>query len=395
MAVLTEPLARDRSALITATAFVVALSLRPALTAVGPVLPRIGLDLHLGEAAQGLLGTLPLLAFAVASPLVHLASRRFGMERAVFASLLVLAASSALRPYTGQAGLWIGTAVVGAAIAVGNVLVPVIIKRDYAGHVSRATGVYTAFITGGAAIASILAVPIADAVDWRLSLAVWGGLAVLVAVIWLPRTLWPEPMPPATTDDGAPPVSVWRQPTAWLVTGFMGLQSTSFYLFVNWLPTIEIATGGVSERSTGVHLFVFQVFGLIGGLSIPLLLKHPTNQRAGLMTASTPILLALLGLLLAPHLAIVWAIVGGLGQGAGLVAALSLISLRGRGHHETTQLSGMAQSVGYTLAATGPVVAGYLTQLTGGWRTTLTVFATLAAVQVVLGFVAGRDNRPA
>ncbi len=395
MAVLTEPTARERSALITATAFVVALSLRPALTAVGPVLPRIGLDLNLGEAAQGLLGTLPLLAFAVASPLVHLASRRFGMERAVFVSLLVLAASSALRPYTGQAGLWIGTAVVGSAIAVGNVLVPVIIKRDYAGHVSRATGVYTAFITGGAAIASILAVPIADAVDWRLSLAIWGGLALLVAVIWLPRTLSPEPMPPATTDDGPPPVSVWRQPMAWLVTGFMGLQSTSFYLFVNWLPTIEIATGGVSERSTGVHLFVFQVFGLIGGLSIPLLLKHPTNQRAGLMTASMPILLALLGLLLAPHLAIVWAIVGGLGQGAGLVAALSLISLRGRGHHETTQLSGMAQAVGYTLAAAGPVVAGYLTQVTGGWSTTLIVFAVLAATQLTLGFVAGRDKRPA
>ncbi|TDO54159.1 CP family cyanate transporter-like MFS transporter [Kribbella sp. VKM Ac-2571] len=393
MAVVSEPMARERSALITATAFVVALSLRPALTAVGPVLPRIGVDLHLGEAAQGLLGTLPLLAFAVASPLVHLASRRFGMERAVFVSLLVLAASSALRPYTGQAGLWIGTAVVGGAIAVGNVLVPVIIKRDYAAHVSRATGIYTAFITGGAAIASILAVPIADAVDWRLSLAVWGGLAVLVAAIWLPRTLSPEPMPPASTDDGAPPVSVWRQPMAWLVTGFMGLQSTSFYLFVNWLPTIEIATGGVSERSTGVHLFVFQVFGLIGGLSIPLLLKHPTNQRAGLMTASVPILLALLGLLLAPHLAIVWAVVGGLGQGAGLVAALSLISLRGRSHHETTQLSGMAQAVGYTLAAAGPVVAGYLTQVTGGWRTTLTVFATLAAVQVTLGFVVGRDTR--
>jgi CP family cyanate transporter-like MFS transporter len=384
---------RERSSLITATAFVVALSLRPALTAVGPVLPRIGVDLHLGEAAQGLLGTLPLLAFAVASPLVHLASRRFGMERAVFVSLLVLAASSALRPYTGQAGLWIGTAVVGAAIAVGNVLVPVIIKRDYAAHVSRATGVYTAFITGGAAIASILAVPIADAVDWRLSLAVWGGLAVLVAVMWLPRTLSPEPMPPAATGDGAPAVSVWRQPMAWLVTGFMGLQSTSFYLFVNWLPTIELTTGGVSERSTGVHLFVFQVFGLIGGLSIPLLLRHPTNQRAGLMTASTPILLALLGLLLVPQLAIVWAIVGGLGQGAGLVAALSLISLRGRGHHETTQLSGMAQAVGYTLAAAGPVVAGYLTQVTGSWSTTLGVFATLAATQVVLGYAAGRDTR--
>ncbi|MGW6277396.1 CynX/NimT family MFS transporter [Kribbella sp. NPDC055071] len=378
---------------MTATVFVVALSLRPALTAVGPVLPRIGLDLHLGEAAQGLLGTLPLLAFAGASPLVHLASRRFGMERTVFISLLVLALSSALRPYSGQAGLWIGTCVVGASIAVGNVLVPVIIKRDYAGHVSRATGVYTAFITGGAAIASILAVPIADAVDWRLALAVWGGLAVLVAVIWLPRTLSPEPAPLPVADDDDPPVSVWRQPMAWMVTGFMGLQSTSFYLIVNWLPSIELANG-VAERTTGIHLFLFQGFGLVGGLSIPRLMKHPTDQRAGTVTASVPVLVALLGLLLLPHLAIAWAILAGLGQGAALVAALTLISLRGRTHHETTQLSGMAQAVGYLLAATGPVLAGYLTQHTGSWHTTLTVFATLSLTQLLLGAAAGRAPHP-
>jgi len=391
----TGPAVHWRSSLITATAFVVALSLRPALTAVGPLLPRIGVDEHLGEAAQGLLGTLPLLAFAVASPLVHFASKRFGMERAVFSSLLVLAASSVLRSYTGQAGLWIGTVVIGAAIAVGNVLVPVIIKRDYAAHVSRATGVYTAFITGGAAIASILAVPIADAANWRLSLAGWGGLALLVALIWLPRALSPDPVAPPATQTGTPPVSVWRQPMAWLVTGFMGLQSTSFYLLVTWLPTIEISTAGVSERATGIHLFLFQGFGLIGGLSIPRLMKNPTNQRAGAITASLPILVALLGLLLLPQLTIAWAVLAGLGQGAALVAALTLISIRGRSHHETTQLSGMAQAVGYLLAATGPVVAGYLAQVTGGWRATLILFAALSAVQIVLGFAAGRDTRPA
>ncbi|GAA0613902.1 MFS transporter [Kribbella sandramycini] len=385
--------AQRRVALVTATAFLVALSLRPALTAVGPLLPRIGLDENLGEAAQGLLGTLPLLAFAVASPLVHFASKRFGMERAVLVSLLVLAVAAAARPYTGIAGLWVGTAVVGAAIAVGNVLVPVIIKRDYAAHVSRATGVYTAFITGGAAIASIVAVPIADAADWRLSLAIWGGFAVLIALVWLPRSLHPAPAPAPRADDEAAPVSVWRQPMAWLVTGFMGLQSTSFYLLVNWLPTIEISTG-VSERTAGVHLFLFQGFGLIGGLTIPRLLKNPVSQRAGAVTASVPILVALLGLLAAPQLALVWAMIAGLGQGAALVAALTLISLRGRTPHETTQLSGMAQSVGYLLAAAGPVLAGSLTEQTGTWQTTLIVFAALSTLQIALAVAAGRDYRP-
>jgi CP family cyanate transporter-like MFS transporter len=392
VALSAAPATRQYSPLVTATAFVVALSLRPALTAVGPVLPRIGVDLHLGEGMLGLLGTLPLLAFAFASPLVHLLSRRFGMERTVFVSLLVLAVGTAARPYTGLAGLWIGTVVVGAAIAVGNVLVPVILKRDYAANVSRATGVYTAFITGGAAIASLVAVPIANAAGWRLALAIWGGLAVLVALVWLPRTISPAPVPPAPTSDDTPPVSVWRQPMAWLVTFFMGLQSTSFYLLVNWLPTIEISTG-ISERTAGVHIFLFQCFGLIGGLSIPWLMKHPTNQRPGTITASLPILVALLGFLLLPQLALLWVVLAGLGQGAALVAALSLISIRGRSHHETTQLSGMAQAVGYLLAAGGPVAAGLLAEHTGGWDTTLIVFAALATIQLALGFAAGRDSR--
>jgi len=99
--------------------------------------------------------------------------------------------------------------------------------------------------------------------------------------------------------------------------------------------------------------------------------------------------------LLLPQLTIAWAVLAGLGQGAALVAALTLISIRGRSHHETTQLSGMAQAVGYLLAATGPVVAGYLAQVTGGWRATLILFAALSAVQIVLGFAAGRDTRPA
>ncbi|TDC24416.1 MFS transporter, partial [Kribbella albertanoniae] len=381
---------RRWAVVITATVFLVALCLRPALTAVGPVLPRIGADEGLGESAQGLLAALPLLAFAAASPLVHFASRRFGMERTVLISLLVLAVSSIARSYTGEAGLWIGTIVIGASIAVGNVLVPVILKRDYASHVSRATGIYTAFITGGAALASIVAVPIADAADWRLSLAVWGGLALLAALVWLPRSVGASPVVVVESQE-APSVSVWRQPMAWLVTGFMGLQSTSFYLLVNWLPTIEISTG-ISERTAGVHVFLFQGFGLIGGLMIPRLMKNPVSQRAGAVTASIPILVALLGLLLAPGLAVLWAIIAGLGQGAALVAALTLISLRGRTHHETAQLSGMAQSVGYLLAATGPVLAGTLTEQTGTWTPALITFATLSAVQVVLGFTAGRPR---
>ncbi|WP_127548765.1 MFS transporter [Actinoplanes sp. OR16] len=379
---------------MTATVFLVALCLRPAITAVGPLLPQISADQHLGEAAQGLLGALPLLAFALVSPQVHRLSRRLGTERAVLLALLVLAAGGVVRSYTGSGGLWVGTLVIGCAIAVGNVLVPAIVKRDYARNVSRATGFYTAFITLAAATASALAVPIAGLADWRLALAIWSLLALIVAVIWLPRTRTLQDRPSPATTSSPETISVWRQPRAWLITAFMGLQSTTFYVLVTWLPTIEI-DGGLSERTAGLHLFLFQGMGILGGLAIPFLLRPERLRPAGAVIASLPVLIAIIGLLAAPGIAVVWAAIAGLGQGAALVTALTLISLGGRDHAETTRLSGMAQSLGYLLAACGPFLAGLLAEQTGTWKASLLLVAGFAVLQVVVGAAAARTRTPA
>jgi CP family cyanate transporter-like MFS transporter len=376
--------------LAPATVFLVALCLRPALTAVGPLLPQIGPDLGLGEGAQGLLGTLPLLAFAAASPLVHRLSERTGPERAILVALLALGVATLARPFTGTAGLWLATAVIGVAIAVGNVLVPALVKRDFARRVSLATGVYTACIVGAAATASALAVPLADATSWRVALASSAGLVVLVAAVWAPRAWRARPPAPHVAAPGAAPVtSVWRQGTAWWLTAFMGLQSTVFYVLVTWLPTVE-GTQGVTETTAGVHLFVYQGLGIVGGLVVPALLHRGPDERLGAVAASAPALVALLGLLLAPDLVVLWVVVAGLGQGAALVVALSLVALRGRDQRETARLSGMAQSLGYLLAAAGPVAAGVLTEATGTWRPALLVLTALAAVQVGVAWRVGR-----
>jgi CP family cyanate transporter-like MFS transporter len=371
-----------------ATVFLVALCLRPAITAVGPLLPQISADAGLGEAAQGLLGALPLLAFAFVSPQVHRLSGRFGMERAVLLALLVLAAGSVARSYTGTAGLWAGTAVIGCAIAVGNVLVPAIVKRDFAANVSRATGFCTAFITLAASTASAVAVPVADAVDWRLSLALWAIPTLVVAVVWAPRAK-AEPIADVSVPGAGAPV--WRRPRAWLITAFMGLQSTCFYVLVTWLPTIEISHG-VSERTAGLHLFLFQGMGILGGLAVPLLLRDPATRALGAIAASLPVVVAMGGLLAAPGLAVLWAAIAGLGQGASLVAALTLISLGGRTASETTRLSGMAQSLGYLLAAAGPVAAGVLAERTGAWEATLVMIIGLGVLQTAAGATAGRKG---
>ncbi|HMR49421.1 MAG TPA: MFS transporter [Arachnia sp.] len=381
------------AAIGVALVFLIALNLRPPLTSVGPLLPQIGRDESLSEAMQGLLGSLPLLAFAAVSPLVHHVSRRFGMERSILLALLVLAVGIFARSFTGHVGLWVGTVVIGSAIAVGNVLVPTLVKRDYSSGISRATGIYSACITVGAAIASAVAVPMADGTTWRGALAFWAIPVVAVAVVWAPRAFRspPQSATAAPQRAAATPTSVWRQPTAWLVTAFMGLQSTSFYVLVTWLPTIGIAAGQ-TERQAGWQLFAFQIVGIFSALVIPRLMRNPDSQVAAGVASSAPLLAGTLGLLLLPQFAALWAIVAGLGSGASLVVALSLISLRGRGTHETTRLSGMAQSLGYLFAALGPVLAGFLAQVTASWQAPLVFVCLLTATQLAVSFPAGRPR---
>lgn len=371
--------------------FLVSLNLRPAITSVGPLLGQIGSDQNLGKDALGLLGALPLIAFAVISPLIHVPARRLGIERLIMLSLLALAAGIAIRSFLGTPGLWWGTIILGLAIAVGNVLVPTIVKRDYSGNISIATAIYSACISIGAAVASVVAVPIANRSTWQESLAWWAIPALVVAVLWLPRMRTGGPIPVDNQSAEHPSVSVWKQPTAWLVTAFFGLQSTSFYVMVTWLPSIE-ASNGISEARAGVHLFIYQALGIVSGFMIPKLMKNEKDQTLAAVVSSIPMLIAILGLMLAPQFTILWPILAGIGSGATLVVGLSLISYRGRSHHETTQLSGMAQSIGYLFAATGPILTGFLAEQTGNWQAALGLMAIISIAHIAVAYLVGKDR---
>ncbi|MBO0747455.1 MAG: MFS transporter [Acidimicrobiaceae bacterium] len=374
-----------------ALVFLVALNLRPALSAVGPLLPEIGSRLGLAEGTQGVLGALPLVGFGLISSVVHHASRRLGIERTVLLSLMALVAGIVVRSYCGEPGLWVGTITAGCAIAVGNVLLPAIVRRDYSAHISRATSIYSACITVSASIGSAVAVPLSTATDWNDALAFWAIPALIVLVLWLPRALPAAPYQDPRQAGNEPAASLWRQPTAWLVTAFMGLQSTTFYIMATWLPTIEVAAG-VSARQAGLRLFLYQLVGVVSGLAIPRLMWRHGSQAAA-VTASAPMLVGVLGILLVPALSVAWIIVAGLGSGAALVVALSLISLRGGTPHETARLSGMAQSLGYLLASTGPFLAGHLTQRTGTWTLSLILLAGLGVTQLLVAVPAGRERK--
>lgn len=398
--------------------FLVALNLRPAIVAVGPLLSSIGATFGWGESIQGLLGSLPLLAFALFSMIVGALTAKLDSNKVLLWALIALAGGCIVRSLSGECMVWLGTLVIGASIAVGNVLAPAIVKRDFIDNVSFATGAYSACVTAGSALAGLTASAAADALGgWQLALASWAIPALLAAFLWLLRTkpaknadsirtdekgsvdkTHLEQMPKSAKADRpisentraeSPLHALLKRPSTWLVTLFMGLQSAAFYTFCNWLPSIAGAAG-FSSGEAGVHLFIFQALGIVSGLLIPRFMHLRGNQVCAGLLASAPLLVAALGWLLSPHLSLLWSIFGGMGQGASLVVALTLISLRGRTHAETVALSGFAQSLGYLLAACGPFVFGALTETTQGFEAPLVFMAALATAQCALSFFAGR-----
>lgn len=385
-----------RAALALGSVLVVAACLRPALTSVGPVLESIGTTTGLSNSALGLLTALPLLGFAALSPFVHGPAARWGVERVVLAALAVLAVGTVVRSLPALPALWVGTAMIGAAVAFGNVLVPVILRRDHPGRIALFTGVSSSVMNGSAALAAGLTVPVAVAVgSWRISLGLWAALVALALLVWAARSLWvpaPAPAPSATSAPVEPTGSVWRSATAWQVTAFMGLQSTTYFTLVNWLPTVE-ASRGVAAQTAGWHLFAFQIAGIVAGLAVTLLMGRGSEQRPACLAVSLAMVVAMAGLVWVPEWGPIWIVLAGASVGSAIVVALSLIALRGRSQGETTRLSGMAQSVGYLLAACGPIAAGTLSQLTGSWDLVLVLVGGLALLQTGVGLWAGRNRR--
>lgn len=368
---------------------VAAVCMRTPLTAVGPVLERIGADTGLSKTLLGLLSALPLLAFAAVSPLVHGPARRLGIERTVVRALVVLAAGVALRSVPGLPPLWAGTALVGAGIAVCNVLVPVVVRRDHPARVALMTGVYSAAMGSAAAVASGVSLPLSHlSGGWRWSLGVWAVPALVAAAVWTRRRAPAVPAArPAQVESpggtGAGPV--WRSAVAWQLTAVMGLQSTSFYVMVAWLPSIATSRGA-SGTLGGWYLFAFQLVGIASGLVLPAVLHRAGAPLTGVVV-SVPMVAACAGLIAAPGVLPLWVVLAGISSGASLVYALTRISLTARTSAEATKLSGMAQSIGYLLAAGGPVAAGWLRDRCGSWTPALVMVAVLATVQAAAAVV--------
>jgi CP family cyanate transporter-like MFS transporter len=379
-----------RTSLLIVGILLISTCLRAPITSIAPLLKLISDNFGLSATVGGLLTTLPLLAFGAVSPFAVILARAYGLERMLFCALLLIIAGVAVRTVGPVSALFLGTVVIGSGIAIGNVLLPSLLKRDFPDSVATFTAAYSLTMGIAAAIASALATPLAQLSDstWRLATGVVVLLPVLSAAVWLPQ-LTNRSAPTTGTAVLPHRGRVWSSMLAWQVTLFLGLNSFVYYSGISWLPTILRDTGYSIAEAGSLH-GVLQLAGASASVIVFPMIRWMKDQRLAALASSAVALGGLLGLLLAPQWAATWMILFGLGTGAGIIVGLSLVSLRASNVQQAAELSGMAQSVGYFLAAIGPLLTGSLHDIFGKWDISLMLCALLCVAMALFGLLAGR-----
>jgi CP family cyanate transporter-like MFS transporter len=358
--------------LLLAAVLLYALNLRAPITALAPVVDDVSRDLGLSAAGVGLLTGVPVLCFALATPLMAVLLGRLGTSRVVAASLVAVLAGTLLRSADGFGTALVGTVLIGVAITAGNVAVPVVIGRDFPGSVARVTGLYTAALNGGSVLTTTLTAPLADVIGWRWALAAWGLMAVAALVVWQRAYPVGRPEPVVLVATSAAP-DVWRRPVTWFLAVAFAGQAFGYYAVSAWLPSVLHDTLGIERAASGGAAALFQLFGMVGGIAVPLAL----GRRAPVPVLSAAIVLGWValpvGLLLAPAWWPVWCTLAGVAQGGNFAVIFTVIASTAGSPAAARRMSATVQSIGYGCAALGPSVLGAVHASSGGWTAPLLV----------------------
>ncbi|TQN38088.1 CP family cyanate transporter-like MFS transporter [Blastococcus colisei] len=369
-----------------------ALCLRGPFAAVGPVLGDVGDELSLSTGALAVVTSLPLVCFGLLSPFAPALAARIGLHRAVLAGLAVLAVGIGLRS-AGAIGLFAGTVVLSGGIAIANVLLPAVARAEYGSRSAAVVGAVTGSMALSASLGAGLAQPLT-----ALTGSAMGGLALwlapvalaLVAMGLLARARPESPAPPPAPGRRT---AILRDRVGLAVMAYFGFQSLSFYALLTWLAAILEDDAGVTPVTAGVLVAAAALLGAPLSLLVPPLAARRSSQVGWVVAASAPTAAGILGLLVAPDAApALWAVLYGLGTGASFPLAMTLILVRTRDAAQTGRLSAASQSLGYLLAASGPLAVGLLHELTDGWTASLLLLLVVLAGQLASGVVAARPR---
>lgn len=373
-----------------------AFSLRSAVASLSPLLADVQRDMTLEPWVVGLIGTAPPVSFAVAGLVAPAIERRLGLHRVAVVALGVIALALALRAAAPDAVLLVAaTVVIFAAVGVGNVVLPPLVKQSFPDRIGTLTAVYTTTMAVATFLPALVAVPVADASHWRASLGLWALFALAGVVPWV-RMLWlhRSRSDDAPLDEARPSVlgRVVRTRLAWALAVTFATSSAIAYSSFAWLPTIVADLTGASAAASGALLALFGAMGLPASIVVPLIVVRHGRVRTLYAVAVLSALAGIAGLVVAPALA-PWLWVALLGTGPLLFPmVLVLLGLRTRTHETAIALSGFVQSAGYAIAALVPLAMGVVHDLTGGWTASLMILVGLLVCASVAGLVVARPG---
>ncbi|PZQ91766.1 MAG: MFS transporter [Leifsonia xyli] len=422
----TRPLWAGRTLALLGV-LLVALSLRTPVSAMSPILDRIGRDIPLDAVTLGIIGAAPPLAFAASGFLAPTIARRLGLERALIASLIAMSLGHLVRALAPDSlALTLGSVLTFLGVGIGNVLLPPLVRRYFPDRIGLVTALYATLLSLATALPALVAVPTADAVGWRLSLASWMLVSLIAAVPWVVVLVDRRPSSASVPGEeartgpieqgavrvgdaqsaateaaiqrrpepaGRPGVRMLRSPTAWALGVVFGSSSLAVYASVAWLPKLLVDEAGATDAGAGALLALYAFMGVPAGLLVPVVAARFPRSAAGMaMLGLVVFAIGYLGLLVAPAAApVLW--VSSAGLGALLFPlALVLINLRSASPPTTVALSGFVQTVGYLLGAVGPFAVGILHDATGGWTAPLVFLLAILVVIIPAAAILGRGR---
>ena len=385
----------------------VTLAIRGPITSVGPVVDLIKADFYLSNGVAGMITTLPLMAFAVVSSFIARISSRFTYGWTMFYGLLLIILGELLRFYGGVWLLFIGTALMGIGITAGNVLLPSVIKLKFPENIGKITSIYTSCMCISSSIGAGISVPLAINAGWgwRGAISIWLVVAVIGLIFWLPQIgkrridhssftnlACQEEHMINQESKSCRTISIWRSAIAWQVTIFMGLQSLLFFCLVAWFPSIVVAKG-MSTEFAGYIALTFQILNLPSIIIVSIIAPRLKDQRVISVLLVIGYLLGMFILLMANSATtiIISTLLMSLTAGGILSLSILFFSLRTQNAARAAELSGMAQTVGYLLAAFGPTMMGAINDVTGSWDIPVTLFCLFIVIMIFFGLKAGKD----
>ncbi|WP_367109339.1 CynX/NimT family MFS transporter [uncultured Psychrobacter sp.] len=380
--------------LVLCAMILLATNMRAPIVALGSIAPVVQEALGISETQIGWLGAVPMLTFAFGALISPAIGKRFGLENTLIAMIALLTLGMVMRSVVPTwLGFLSGTILLTLAIGFANTLAAPIIKQRTPNHIALITGLFSLTMTVSAGLVAGVVLPLSEYVGWQWALGGWSILGLFALVIWVLLRLrlgssTHQVVAPLTSNHSN--ISMWRTAFAWQIAIFMGLQSLLFYTVASFLPSIWVSKG-LSAVTAGQMGSVFQFMAPVAILSLTWLVNRGRPIQALAVFAAVLNVIGILGVsYLSPNLAWLWSGLMGIGCSAIFTLSMMLFSLRTYTTNQSSELSGMAQFVGYLIAFFGPLGTGWLHEATDSWDLPLLLILILMVINVVIAWLVSR-----